>query len=51
MNSIFARWISANVIYGDPEVCLFSVFASLKYIFFESCSASTELLGLELSRY
>ena len=33
MNSILARWISAYVIYGDPVICLFSVFASLKYIF------------------
>ena len=34
VNSIFASWISAYFIYGDPVVCLFSVFASLEYIFF-----------------
>ena len=34
MNRIFACWISEYLIYGDPVVCLFSVFASLKFIFF-----------------
>ena len=40
---------SAYLIYGDPVVCLFSVFASLKYVFFESYSATTKLLRIELS--
>ena len=30
----FVCWISGYLIHGDPMVCLFSVFASLKYIFF-----------------
>ena len=34
MNRIFACWISEYLIYGNPVVCLFSVFASLKYIIF-----------------
>ena len=34
MKGIFACWISEYLIYGDPVVCLFSVFASLKYILF-----------------
>ena len=34
MNSIFAGWISAYLIYGDPVVCLFSEFRfSQIYIF------------------
>ena len=37
------------LIYGNPVVCLFSVFASLKYIFFTYCSASTDLLRIELN--
>ena len=41
MNRIFACWISEYLIYGDPVVCLFSVFTSRKYIFFRYCSAST----------
>ena len=49
VNSIFACWISAYFIYGDPVVCLFSVFASLEYIFFWFCSASIYLLRIELS--
>ena len=34
VSSKFACWICAYLIYGDPMVCLFSVFASRKYIFF-----------------
>ena len=34
MNRIFACWISEYLIYSDSVVCLFSVFASLKYIIF-----------------
>ena len=53
MNSIFARWISVHLIYGDPVICLSSIFASLKsrpeIYFIEFCSASTELLGIKLS--
>ena len=33
VNSTFASWISPYLIYGDPVVCLFSVFASFKYIY------------------
>ena len=51
VNSILARWISAYLIYSDPMICLFCVFAALKYLLFEFCSASTELLRIELSRY
>ena len=51
MNSIFACLISAYLIYGDRVVCLFSVFAYLKYIFYTYCSASTDLLRIELSWY
>ena len=36
VNSILARWISAYLTYGDPAVCLFGVFAPLKY-FFDYC--------------
>ena len=49
MNSIFACWTFAYLIYGDPVVCLFSVFASRKYILFGYCSVSTDLLRIELS--
>ena len=46
---LFACWISAYLIYGHPLVCLFNVFAFLKYVFFRYCSASTNLLRIELS--
>ena len=35
--------------YCGPVVCLFSVFASLKYILLSLVPASTELLRIELS--
>ena len=50
--SIFSharRWISAYLIYCGPVVCLFSVFASLKYILLSLVPASAELLRIELS--
>ena len=49
MNRIFACTICEYLIYGDHVVCLFSVFASLKYIFFRYCSAPTDILRIELS--
>jgi len=45
----FARWISAYLIYSNLQaVCLFSLFASLKY-FLESYSATTEMPRKELN--
>ena len=49
MNSILHAGYPAYLIYSDPVVCLFSVFASLKYVFLESYSATTELLRIELN--
>ena len=34
MNRIFACWISEYLIYGDPMVCLFSIFVSLISVVF-----------------
>ena len=49
VNSMFACWIFAYLIYGDLVVCLFSVFASHKYIFFWYCSAFTAFISKWLS--
>ena len=51
MNRIFACWISENLIYGDPVVCLFSVFASLKLFSFYRPPKDRTKLALNLDSW